>query len=94
MEVVPEGANTLVLLGSILGLLALTRRFDRNSSEKRVLPTAEILATCAITELGFVRVSVQSGLQPNSRALEDCEYHAVAAVPPTIHQQHPTLLPG
>jgi toxin-antitoxin system PIN domain toxin len=32
---------------------------------KGALPTAEVLGTCAITELGFVRVSVQSGLQPD-----------------------------
>ena len=35
---------------------------------KGVLPTAETLATCAITELGFVRVSVQAGLQPEVSA--------------------------
>jgi predicted nucleic acid-binding protein len=34
----------------------------------RVRPHAEALATCAITELGFVRVSVQSGLQPDVSA--------------------------
>ena len=28
-------------------------------------PRAEVFATCAITELGFVRVSVQAGLQPD-----------------------------
>ena len=32
---------------------------------KSVIPKAERLATCAITELGFVRVSVQTGLQPD-----------------------------
>ena len=32
---------------------------------KSVTPKAEGLATCAITELGFVRVSVQTGLQPD-----------------------------
>jgi toxin-antitoxin system PIN domain toxin len=32
---------------------------------KSVAPKAEGLATCAITELGFVRVSVQTGLQPD-----------------------------
>ncbi len=32
---------------------------------KRIAPRTEGLATCAITELGFVRVSVQTGLQPD-----------------------------
>jgi toxin-antitoxin system PIN domain toxin len=32
---------------------------------KTIAPKAETLATCAITELGFVRVSVQAGLQPD-----------------------------
>lgn len=35
---------------------------------KGVTPTAEALGTCAITELGFVRVSVQTGLQPDVAA--------------------------
>ena len=32
---------------------------------KGVSPRAGVLATCSITELGFVRVSVQAGLQPD-----------------------------
>lgn len=32
---------------------------------KGIAPKAEGLATCVITELGFVRVSVQAGLQPD-----------------------------
>lgn len=28
-------------------------------------PTVDVLGTCAITELGFVRVGVQAGLQPD-----------------------------
>ena len=32
---------------------------------KDVIPSAEALGTCAITELGFVRVSVLAGLQPD-----------------------------
>lgn len=32
---------------------------------KTVTPSAQALGTCAITELGFVRVSVQAGLQPD-----------------------------
>jgi predicted nucleic acid-binding protein len=32
---------------------------------KRSRPDIEVLATCPITELGFVRVSVQAGLQPD-----------------------------
>jgi toxin-antitoxin system PIN domain toxin len=53
--------NTLVALGHTL------HAHHARAEEwlKSVLPTAETLATCAITELGFVRVSVQSGLQPD-----------------------------
>lgn len=32
---------------------------------KGIASTAEAFGTCAITELGFVRVSVQTGLQPD-----------------------------
>jgi predicted nucleic acid-binding protein len=53
--------NTLVALGHTLHV-----HHERAGSWlKGALPTAETLATCAITELGFVRVSVQSGLQPD-----------------------------
>jgi toxin-antitoxin system PIN domain toxin len=34
----------------------------------RTLSDADVLCTCAITELGFVRVSVQAGLQPDVTA--------------------------
>lgn len=33
-----------------------------------LLPAEDTLGTCAITELGFVRVSVQAGLQPDISA--------------------------
>ena len=32
---------------------------------QQAIPGADVLGTCAITELGFVRVSVQAGLQPD-----------------------------
>jgi toxin-antitoxin system PIN domain toxin len=35
---------------------------------KSLRPADETLGTCAITELGFVRVSVQAGLQPDVAA--------------------------
>jgi len=53
--------NALVALGH-------TRHVHHDRAErwlKGVMPTAEMLGTCAITELGFVRVSVQTGLQPD-----------------------------
>ncbi len=53
--------NTLVALGHTLH--AHHARAEKWLGSVR--PTAEILATCAITELGFVRVSVQAGLQPD-----------------------------
>ena len=56
--------NTLVALGHTLHV----HHARAEKWFKSVLPTAEVLATCAITELGFVRVSVQSGLQPNVNA--------------------------
>ncbi len=53
--------NTLIALGHTLhGHHARAEKWL-----KSVLPTAEVIATCAITELGFVRISVQSGLQPD-----------------------------
>lgn len=56
--------NTLIALGHTLhGHHARAEKWL-----KSVLPQAEIVATCAITELGFVRVSVQSGLQPDVTA--------------------------
>jgi predicted nucleic acid-binding protein len=56
--------NTLVALGHTLHV-----HHERAGRWlKSVLPAAENLASCAITELGFVRVSVQSGLQPDVSA--------------------------
>lgn len=56
--------NTLIALGHTLhGHHARAEKWL-----KSVVPTAEIIATCAITELGFVRISVQSGLQPDVNA--------------------------
>lgn len=52
--------NTLVALGH-------TRHVHHERAQLwqggRLSPVADVLGTCAITELGFVRVSVQSGLQ-------------------------------
>jgi len=56
--------NTLVALGHTLHVHHVRAERWLNS----VLPTADALATCAITELGFVRVSVQAGLQPDVSA--------------------------
>lgn len=56
--------NLLVALGH-------TRHSHHSRAERwlaAMAPKAEALATCAITELGFVRVSVQSGLQPDVRS--------------------------
>jgi predicted nucleic acid-binding protein len=53
--------NVLVALGH-------TRHAQHAKAEnwlKSVESDAEALGTCAITELGFVRVSVQTGLQPD-----------------------------
>jgi predicted nucleic acid-binding protein len=56
--------NTLVALGHTLHV-----HHERAGRWlQSVLPAAENLASCAITELGFVRVSVQSGLQPDVSA--------------------------
>jgi toxin-antitoxin system PIN domain toxin len=53
--------NTLVALGHTLHVHhARAERWLRG-----ITPTADALGTCAITELGFVRVSVQAGLQPD-----------------------------
>lgn len=55
--------NTLVALGHTLHV-------HHGRAERwleKVTRTAEVLGTCAITELGFVRVSVQAGLQPDVR---------------------------
>ena len=56
--------NTLVALGHTLHV----HHTKAEKWLKHVLPTAEIIATCAITELGFVRISVQAGLQPDIAA--------------------------
>jgi predicted nucleic acid-binding protein len=56
--------NTLVALGHTLHVHHARAGKWLNS----VRPTAEVLATCAITELGVVRVSVQAGLQPDVSA--------------------------
>jgi predicted nucleic acid-binding protein len=53
--------NMLVALGHTLHVHHL--RSERWL--KAISPKAEALATCSITELGFVRVSVQAGLQPD-----------------------------
>jgi predicted nucleic acid-binding protein len=53
--------NTLVALGH-------TRHVHHGRIQQwlsRITPATEALGTCAITELGFVRISVQAGLQPD-----------------------------
>ena len=55
------GVNALVALGQTLHVHhARAERWL-----KGITSTAGVLGTCAITELGFVRVSVQAGLQPD-----------------------------
>lgn len=59
--------NALVALGHTLHV----RHARAERWLKDVTPAAEALGTCAITELGFVRVSVLAGLQPDvSTALQ------------------------
>ena len=53
--------NTLVALGHTLH----AHHAQAGHWLKSVTPTAAAIGTCAITELGFVRVSVQAGLQPD-----------------------------
>jgi predicted nucleic acid-binding protein len=55
--------NTLVALGHTLHV----HHGRAQQWLKSVTSTAEVLGTCSITELGFVRVSVQAGLQPDVR---------------------------
>jgi predicted nucleic acid-binding protein len=51
--------NILIALGHTLH--AHHERAQR--WQKSLSPAADVLGTCAITELGFVRISVQAGLQ-------------------------------
>jgi toxin-antitoxin system PIN domain toxin len=58
--------NLLVALGH-------TRHVHHARAErwlKAIVSTATALETCAITELGFVRVSGQAGLQPDVRTAQ------------------------
>jgi len=47
-------------------------------------PAAEVLGTCAITELGFARVSVQTGLQPDIAAAQQALARMKASSPVPI----------
>ena len=53
--------NTLVALGHTLHV----HHGRAEQWLKNVTATAEVLGTCSITELGFVRLSVQASLQPD-----------------------------
>jgi predicted nucleic acid-binding protein len=53
--------NMLVALGHMLHVHHVRAQLWQS----RLSPATDRLGTCAITELGFVRVSVQAGLQPD-----------------------------
>lgn len=53
--------NTLIALGHV----GHAHHQRAQQWQSKLSATVDVLGTCAITELGFVRVSVQTGLQAN-----------------------------
>lgn len=79
--------NTLIALGHVMHAHHQRAQVWQNSLEAGV----DVLGTCAITELGFVRVSVQSRLQADILTAQSA-LERLKATGPVVYELWPDAL--